>query len=127
MNKFELNKYLAGGEVFCDRCGKKINMEQAAQTREIAKDVEGFGVVEQFFECENCGMHYTVLIIDRKMKEMIKKRQRIHKQIALHKQIKSREATIRKLMREDEKIKQQQVQRMSKLKKRYRKEIEGNE
>lgn len=125
MNKFDLNKYLAGGEVFCDRCGTKINMEQVRQTREIAKDVEGFGVIEQFFECENCGMHYTVLVIDRKMKEMIKKRQRIHKQIALHKQIKSREATLRKLIREDEQIKQQQIQRMSKLKKRYRKEIEG--
>lgn len=125
MNKFDLNKYLAGGEVFCDRCGTKINMEQVRQTREIAKDVEGFGVIEQFFECENCGMHYTVLVIDRKMKEMIKKRQRIHKQIALHKQIKSREATLRKLIRQDEQIKQQQMQRMSKLKKRYRKEIEG--
>lgn len=119
---FNEQVYYAGSEVHCDRCGKIISMDGAIYSRIIAKDEDGYNVAEQFFECQNCGAHYTVAVIDRKMQQLIQQRQQIRKEIALHKRIRSREKTFQKLQRTDDQIKRQQETRMKMLKAKYEKE-----
>lgn len=114
--------YRAGSEVYCDACGKVINMNGATYSRIIAKDEEGYNVAEQFFDCPHCGAHYTIAVIDRKMQQLIQQRQQIRKQIALHRRIRSRETTLEKLQRTDDQIKRQQETRMKMLKAKYEKE-----
>lgn len=108
--------------MYCDDCGKVIEMNGATYSRIIAKDEEGYNVAEQFFDCPNCGAHYTIAVIDRKMQQLIQQRQQIRKQIALHRRIKSREGTFLKLQRTDDQIKRQQETRMKMLKTKYEKE-----
>lgn len=119
---FNEQAYFAGSEVHCDACGKIIEMNGATYTRIIAKDEDGFNVAEQFFDCQHCGAHYTIAVIDRKMQQLIQQRQQIRKQVALHRRIKSREKTFQKLQRTDESIKRQQEARMKMLKAKYEKE-----
>lgn len=119
---FNEQAYFAGSEVYCDACGKIIEMNGATYTRIIAKDEDGFNVAEQFFDCPHCGAHYTIAVIDRKMQQLIQQRQQIRKQVALHRRIKSREKTFQKLQRTDESIKRQQEARMKMLKAKYEKE-----
>lgn len=114
--------YRAGSEVYCDACGKVINMNGATYSRIIAKDEEGYNVAEQFFDCPHCGAHYTIAVIDRKMQQLIQQRQQTRKQIALHRRIRSRETTLEKLQRTDDQIKRQQETRMKMLKAKYEKE-----
>lgn len=114
--------YRAGSEVYCDACGKVIDMNGATYSRIIAKDEEGYNVAEQFFDCPHCGAHYTIAVIDRKMQQLIQQRQQIRKQIALHRRIRSRETTLEKLQRTDDQIKRQQETRMKMLKAKYEKE-----
>lgn len=119
---FNTQAYRAGSEVYCDNCGKTIEMNGATFSRIIAKDEEGYNVAEQYFDCPHCGAHYTVAVIDRKMQRMIQQRQQIRKQIELHRKIKSREKTFLKLQKEDERIKQLQEAHMKLLKAKYEKE-----
>lgn len=119
---FNAQAYRAGSEVYCDNCGKTIEMNGATFSRIIAKDEEGYNVAEQYFDCPHCGTHYTVAVIDRKMQRMIQQRQQIRKQIELHRKIKSREKTFLKLQKEDERIKQLQEAHMKMLKAKYEKE-----
>lgn len=119
---FNTQAYRAGSEVYCDSCGKVIEMNGASFCRIIAKDEEGYNVAEQYFDCPHCGAHYTVAVIDRKMQRMIQQRQQIRKQIELHRRIKNREKTFLKLQKEDERIKQLQEAHMKLLKAKYEKE-----
>lgn len=119
---FNTQAYQAGSEVYCDNCGKTIEMNGATFSRIIEKDEEGYNVAEQYFDCPHCGAHYTVAVIDRKMQQMIQQRQQIRKQIELHRKIKSREKTFLKLQKEDERIKQLQEAHMKLLKAKYEKE-----
>lgn len=119
-----MEAYRNGAEVICDACGSAIE-DTGIESRVIAKDKDGYDVVEQFFECQNCGKHYTVTVIDRKLLLMIQKRRQLLKQIKLHEQIKSREQTIRKLLAKNESMKRQQLARATELKERYREEC-GN-
>ena len=120
--QFDVGKYVAGSEAYCDSCGKTIEMNGATFSRIIAKDEEGCNVVEQYFDCPHCGTHYTVAVIDRKMRRMIQQRKQIRKQIELHRKIKSREKTFLKLQKEDKRIKQLQEAHMKLLKAKYEKE-----
>lgn len=121
---FDMEAYKNGAEVICDACGSVIE-DTGIESRVIAKDKDGYDVAEQFFECQNCGKHYTVTVIDRKLLLMIQKRRQLLKQIKLHEQIKSREQTIKKLLEKNESMKRQQMERTTELKERYREEC-GN-
>ena len=54
---------LTDDRVICDSCGQQTDIE--LWTRQIAKDRNGYDVTEQYFECKNCGKHYTVGVYDR--------------------------------------------------------------
>lgn len=108
--------------IICDACGKEIDYANTDSTRTIAKDAENRDVIEQFFTCQNCGAHYTIMVIDNKMKIMIQKRKQLQKQIKLHQSIKSGENAFRKIMRKDETLKRQQKEYQKILKEKYRDE-----
>lgn len=122
---FDMEKFRESAAVACDSCGKDIDMRAQMSTRVIAKDEDGFDVVEQFFTCGSCGRHYTVTVIDREQKKLIQQRQQLNRQIRLATQIRSREKTIRRLQKKDEFLKRQQIERAKVLKEKY-KEGEGN-
>lgn len=119
---FDMQAYRAGSEVYCDNCGKVIEMDGATFSRIIAKDEEGCNVAEQYFDCPHCGAHYTVAVIDRKMQQLIQQRQQIRKQIALYKGMRKQNGVLWRLQRTDEQIKQQQEAHMKLLKAKYEKE-----
>ena len=119
---FNEQAYRAGAEIYCDACGKVIEINGAILSRIIAKDEDGYNVVEQFFDCPHCGAHYTTAVIDRKMQRMIQKRKQLIGQIKIHRQIRSQEKTFRKLLKTDKQLKTQQEARMKMLKAKYEKE-----
>lgn len=124
--KFDMERYAAGASVYCDSCGQEIDMEKQTATRVIAKDEDGFDVVEQFFTCASCGRHYTVTVIDHEQQKLIQQRRQLRKEIRLHIQIRSREKTIERLQRKDDFLKREQIRRAEKLKAKYKGECEDD-
>lgn len=114
---------LTDDRVICDSCGQQTDVE--LWTRLIAKDRNGYDVTEQYFECKNCGKHYTVGVYDRQMRLDIQKRRQIQAQIRLHRQIGSRPGTIQHFIRKEENLKDKMLRRSQELKERYREEC-GN-
>lgn len=121
--KFDMKKYREGkAEVICEECGLAIDLEKTVGMRKIAKDKDGFDVIEQFFSCGHCGKHYTITVIDHEQQKMIQKRQQLLKQIRMHEKIRSREKTIRDLWKKEERLKTDLKKRADMLKERYREE-----
>lgn len=120
--KFDIDAYRAGSDIVCDKCTARLDIQ--AKTRLIAKDEEGFDVTELYFNCQNCGKHYTILVSNREMRKLVQRRIQIRKQINLHKSIRSRKETFEKLIAESDAIREQQKELEKRLKEKYRKEIE---
>lgn len=124
--KFDMDKYMNGeAEVICEKCGHPISIEKTISTRPIAKDKDGFNVIEQFFSCNYCGEHYTITVIDHRLQKMIQKRQQLKKQIRLYERIRSREETIWNLHKKEERMKEDMKKRASMLKEKYREECQN--
>lgn len=122
--KFDMDKYMDGDiEVICEGCGRPINIEKTIRTRPIAKDSDGFNVIEQFFLCDYCGKHYTITVIDHEQQKLIQKRQQLKKQIRMHEKIKSREKTIQNLHKKEEYLKKEMKKRASELKEKFKNTI----
>lgn len=123
--QFDMDKYRNGDcEVICEECGATIALEKTLRTRTIAKDKDGFDVMEQFFFCDRCGKHYTITVIDHKQQKMIQKRAQIKKQIRMHTKIGSREKTIQDLHKKEERLKEDMMKRASMLKEKYKEECQ---
>lgn len=114
-------------EVHCNKCSTKIEIARTTDSRIIARDRDGFAVTEQYFTCQNCGKHYTVYVNNRQMEMLMQKRRQIQKQIVLCRTIGNTEETIKKLIKRNDDIKQQQKELEAKLKEKYRKECESDE
>ena len=52
-------------KIICDKCKAEFEMKKFLKDRVIAKDKMGNAVMERFFECPDCGTHYSVTVIDR--------------------------------------------------------------
>ena len=114
------------GIIICDKCRAQIEQEQLeVWDRVIAKDENGFDVVERYFECHCCGAHYTVSVIDREMKLMIQKRRQIQKKISLGMRNKASEFVLRRYKQQDDDLKDELKYREKVLKERYEKEIQA--
>lgn len=69
-------------EIICDGCGIDImGMGMQIKDRVIAEDESKNPVIERYFDCMNCGKHYTITVIDREMRLMIQKRQQLQNRI----------------------------------------------
>lgn len=112
--------------IICDKCRTEMNEDTLeVWDRVIAKDENGFDVVERYFECYCCGEHYTVSVIDREMKLMIQKRRQVQKKISLGMRNKASEFVLRKYKQQDDDLKDELKYREKVLKERYEKEIQA--
>lgn len=100
------------GTIVCDSCGGEIGQIEGLREQEIAQDEDGNDITEMYFECPRCGKHYTVMVIDRKVRLMIQRRKQLLRRIyrtmdetaqekltaeerALHEDIKARSDALR--------------------------------
>lgn len=117
---------MQNGIIICDECRVQIEQEQLeVWDRVIAKDEDGNDVVERYFDCPNCGRHYTATVIDRQQKIIIQKRRQVQKRINLCVKNYGSKARIRKYQEEDEELREEFKYRAKMLKERYEKEIEA--
>lgn len=114
-------------KIYCNRCGAEIEIARTTDGRIIARDRDGFAVTEQYFTCQNCEKHYTVYVNSRQIEILMQKRRQIQKQIVLCRAIGSTEETIKKLIKKNDEIKQQQKELEAELKEKYKKECESDE
>ena len=106
-------------EVVCDECGEKIEMDgQLLRERVIAQDEEGDNVTERFFKCPRCNHHYTVIVIDRKLKLMIQKRKQLMKRMKRAAKNR-RQSEVKRILQEDRDIAQDIRERAKVLKQKY--------
>lgn len=117
---------MKNGIIICDECRAQIEQEQLeVRDRVIAKDEDGNDVVERYFDCPNCGRHYTVTVIDRQQKIIIQKRRQVQKKINLCVKNYGSKARIRKYQEEDKELHEEFKYRAKVLKERYEKEIQA--
>lgn len=117
---------MQNGIIICDECRVEIEQEQLeVWDRVITKDENGNDVVERYFDCPNCGKHYTVTVIDREMKLMIQKRRQIQKKIALGIRNRASEYVLRRYKQKDDELKEDLKYRENVLKEKYEKEIQA--
>lgn len=114
-------------EVHCDKCGAEIEIAKTMKIRVIARDKNGFPISEQCFECQNCRKHYTVRITNQQMNLLEQERHWIQAQIRICQTIGNTEETIKKLIKRNDDIKQQQKELEAELKEKYKKECESDE
>lgn len=115
--------------IYCDKCGNLIfgeNIVIRLRDRVIVKkdtDTLDF-VTERFFECPNCGQHYTVTVIDRemrkKMQKLIQQRRKVGEALRNGNTRKAQE-----LMATEQKIVKELKKQADRLKERYADEILG--
>lgn len=117
-------------DIFCDSCKELIHKagqptEGFLRDRQIGK-ADGSPVIERFFECPHCGAHYTVTVIDRKMRLLMQRRIQIQRKVgeALKAGNKKR---AEKLMKETAEVKKQLKERADKMKEVYAHETERRE
>lgn len=114
-------------EVYCDKCGTEIEITKTMGTRVIARERNGFPILEQYFICQNCKKHYTVHMSNQQMYLLEQERHWIQTQIRICQTIGNAEETARKLIEKNDNIKQQQKELEAELKEKYRKECESDE
>ena len=117
IRKKEVKK--AKKEIICDSCGAEVlGMGMKLADQVLAEDEAGNPVIERYFDCPNCGRHYTVTVMDREMRLMMQKRQRL-KDGAKAVAVKAQQEAARELQ-------DGLMQRASMLKEKYLK-VEGRE
>lgn len=106
-------------EIICDKCGAEIEMKNLLRDRVIGKDEAGNAVMERFFECLDCGQHYTVMVIDREMRLMIQKRGQLMLKVNSMLQEGGSKERTQKLLDADKKLKEDMKSWADKLKEEY--------
>lgn len=107
-------------EIICDKCGAEIDMQSGLlKDRVIAKDKGGNAVSETFFECQACGQHYTVTVMDREMQLMIQKRGQLMRELKRLIKTGGSKEKVQKLQDADAQLKKDLKNRADRLKKEY--------
>lgn len=107
-------------EIYCDSCGMEIEQnEELIRKRVLARDEEGGNVEEKYFECANCGQHFTILVADHKTKIMIQRRMMIQMRLKSNSTRARRTSVRRQMLEEDEELKEAIKARSDMLKERY--------
>lgn len=106
-------------KIICDKCKAEFEMQNLLKDRVIAKDKTGNAVMERFFECPDCGTHYTVTVIDREMWLMIQKRGQLMKKVNRLMRSGGSKERMQKLLDADEKLKKDLKSRADRLKEEY--------
>lgn len=106
-------------KIICDKCKAEFEMQNLLKDRVIAKDKTGNAVMERFFECPDCGTHYTVTVIDREMRLMIQKRGQLMKKVNRLLRSGGSKERMQQLLDADEKLKKDLKSRADRLKAEY--------
>lgn len=65
-------------EIICEKCAATFTPDMVEiQSRVITQDEEHNDIIEQFYECPICGVHYTITVTDRVQRLAIQKRRQL--------------------------------------------------
>lgn len=92
-------------QIICDKCKSEISKCEI-KNRIITQDKKGIDVKESYFQCPTCGKKYTVLLSDRKLRLLIRKRVLCLKKIQKAKN-KNDEVTVLRCSKKYDKIKKE--------------------
>lgn len=106
------------GEVYCNDCGQQIESITSNIKQERIED-DGESVTIDFFECPNCKHRYVITVKDRTMQLMIQKRQQLKMRYQLALKRKANQYELNRILQEDQKIKEQLMERSAANKKKY--------
>lgn len=109
--------------IYCDGCKKTISLEGLIKERFLAKDGDET-VTEKYFECPNCGKHYTITVYNRRMAIKIQKRRQLQVKIKRAWGRKSDAQRFRTWVNEDERLKNELLAEAAKLRRKYLQEGE---
>ena len=104
--------------VYCDECKKTISLEGLIHERGVGWDDSG-PVTEKYFECPNCGKHYTITVYNRRMAIKIHKRRQLQVKIKRAWGRKSDAQRFRTWVNEDERLKNELLEEAGKLRRKY--------
>lgn len=114
-------------EIICDSCGADVlGMGMKLEDRVLAEDESRNPVIERYFDCPNCGKHYTVTVIDREMHLMMQKRQQMQKRIARRMKDGAKMVSVKAQQEAARELQDGLMQRAAMLKEKYLKN-EGRE
>lgn len=114
-------------EIICDSCGAEVlGMGMKLADQVLAEDEAGNPVIERYFDCPNCGRHYTVTVMDREMRLMMQKRQQLQKRIARRLKDGAKAVAVKAQQEAARELQDGLMQRASMLKEKYLK-VEGRE
>lgn len=114
--------------IFCDSCGEVIHTaDMKVKGRVIEKDADGENVTELYFACPNCQKHYTVTVLDRKMRLTIQKRTQLRGRIERGIRDRASETQLRKWRDEDQKLKERLLKMTAHLKEMYKDRLQESE
>lgn len=104
--------------IFCDSCKKTISLEGLIQEQNVGRDDSG-PVTEKFFECPNCGKHYTITVYNRRMALKIQKRRQLQVKIKRAWGRKTDAQRFRTWVNEDERLKNELLAEAGMLRQKY--------
>lgn len=102
---------MSPNEVICNRCGKSFQM-----SLKDVKILENGEFQVTYFACKACKQPYQVLTTDQAARELIIKRRNAETRLKLGIKNHFAEKTLKKYMKEVDKIKNEQLKRSVKLK-----------
>lgn len=107
-------------EIICDSCGINImDIGIRIEDRVLAEDESKDPVIERFFDCPNCGKHYTVTVIDREIRLMMQKRQQLQKRIGRRLKDGAKMAVVKAQQEAVRELQDDMMQRAAMLKEKY--------
>lgn len=118
-SRFDFEKYMAGSEIYCDKCGKTMDPRASYKERCVAKDKVGREIVEMYLECQSCGATFHISFQDHSIRAWAARRATIRAKLQRLFRIKGPESSIRSLINEDEKVKSWQMKRKEELEALY--------
>lgn len=116
---FDFEKYAAGSEIYCDKCGATMEPRASYKERCVAKDRLGREVIEIYLECQSCMATFHIGFQDHSIRAWAARRATIRAKLQRLFRIKGPESSIRSLIKEDEKVKSWQMKRKAELEEVY--------
>lgn len=109
---------MANNYIYCDDCKKTISLDGLIREHVIGNDESG-PIKEKFFECPNCGKHYTITVYNRRMALKIQKRKQLQVKIKRAWGRKSDAQRFRTWVNEDERLKNELLTEAHQLREKY--------
>lgn len=101
-------------EIICNKCNATFTPDMIEiQKKVITQDEHGDDVIEQYYECPICGVHYTITIMDRVQRIAVQKRRQY--QTAIQNAIRARKPARAQTYKDKEKELADDIQARAKM------------